>query len=184
MVEAVVALVVTPLSPHWIGGFEKPFLLDMEEDLGLGRVEWGIGEPGDGMLDSLCIDVKHLAASPEGARSNFGGNRGRSLVGWVTKGYPSGGSIAPAWVREAAWGSPDLRSTVETLRLSGGGGGPGSLNRRQYHPGVREGGFPSPNKGSEGGGCGAPPEVGCVVGGTSSPRLLSAERSCDIKASF
>ncbi|RRT58083.1 hypothetical protein B296_00006104 [Ensete ventricosum] len=77
-----------------------------------------------------------------------------------------------------------LRSTTETLRLSGGGGGPGSLNRRQYHPGVQEGGFPYPNKGSEGGGCGAPPEVGCVVGGTSSPRLPSAERSCDIRPSF
>ncbi|RWW69633.1 hypothetical protein BHE74_00022757 [Ensete ventricosum] len=28
-----------PLSPHWIGVFEKPFLPDLEEDLDLGRVE-------------------------------------------------------------------------------------------------------------------------------------------------
>ncbi|RZS26593.1 hypothetical protein BHM03_00059956 [Ensete ventricosum] len=61
---------------------------------------------------------------------------------------------------------------------------PGSLNRRQYHPGVWEGGFPSLNKGSGGRGCEAPPEVGCIAGGTSSPRLPSAEHSCDIRPSF
>ncbi|RRT43133.1 hypothetical protein B296_00038595 [Ensete ventricosum] len=35
----------------------------------------------------------------------------------------------------------------------------GLLNKRQYRPSVREGGFPSPNKGRGGGGCGAPQEV-------------------------
>ncbi|RWW57852.1 hypothetical protein BHE74_00035324 [Ensete ventricosum] len=53
-VEVAIALVVTPLSPHWIGGFEKPFLSDLEEDLSPSRVEWGVGEPGDDLLNSLC----------------------------------------------------------------------------------------------------------------------------------
>ncbi|RWW81188.1 hypothetical protein BHE74_00010443 [Ensete ventricosum] len=52
--EVAVAPVVKPLSPHWIGGFKKPFLPDLEEDLGPGRVEWGVGEPGDVLLGSLC----------------------------------------------------------------------------------------------------------------------------------
>ncbi|RWV92638.1 hypothetical protein GW17_00044968, partial [Ensete ventricosum] len=38
----------------------------------------------------------------------------------------------------------------------GGGIPPESLNKRQYRPRVREGGFPSPNKGRGGGGCRAP----------------------------
>ncbi|RZS20857.1 hypothetical protein BHM03_00053421 [Ensete ventricosum] len=52
-VEATVAPVVMPLSPHWIGGFEKLFLPDLEEDLSSSRFEGGVGEPGDGMLGSL-----------------------------------------------------------------------------------------------------------------------------------
>ncbi|RWW39090.1 hypothetical protein BHE74_00055606, partial [Ensete ventricosum] len=40
-----------------------------------------------------------------------------------------------------------LRSYHQTPRLSGGRVSPGSLNKRQYRPGVWEGGFPSPNKG-------------------------------------
>ncbi|RRT66618.1 hypothetical protein B296_00000359 [Ensete ventricosum] len=44
--EATVAPAVTPLSPHWIGVFEKPFLPDLEEDLDLGKVEWGHSRRG------------------------------------------------------------------------------------------------------------------------------------------
>ncbi|RWW51493.1 hypothetical protein BHE74_00042156 [Ensete ventricosum] len=36
MVEVTVAPAVTPLSPYWFGGFEKSFLLDLEEDFGSG----------------------------------------------------------------------------------------------------------------------------------------------------
>ncbi|RRT34310.1 hypothetical protein B296_00040021, partial [Ensete ventricosum] len=53
--------------------------------------------------------------------------------------------------------------------LSGAGISPGSLNRCQYHLRVWEGKFPSLNKGRGSRGCRAPPEVGCVTGGTSSP---------------
>ncbi|RWW82845.1 hypothetical protein BHE74_00008667 [Ensete ventricosum] len=57
---------------------------------------------------------------------------------------------------------------------------PGSLSKLQYCPWVWEGMFPSTNEGSASGGRRAPPEVGCVAGGTSSPGLTSVERSCDI----
>ncbi|RRT62591.1 hypothetical protein B296_00012628 [Ensete ventricosum] len=73
---------------------------------------------------------------------------------------------------------------ARTPRFSGGEVSPGSLNRGQYRPEVREGGFTSLNKGSEGGGCGATPEAYCVTEGTSSPRLSGAERYCDIRPSF
>ncbi|RWW68669.1 hypothetical protein BHE74_00023792 [Ensete ventricosum] len=57
----------------------------------------------------------------------------------------------------------DLRWVVDKLAL--GELRLGSLNRCQCRPGVREDGFPSPNKGSRGGGCRAPLEVICVAGG-------------------
>ncbi|RZR74049.1 hypothetical protein BHM03_00031499 [Ensete ventricosum] len=50
--------------------------------------------------------------------------------------------------------------TTGVPRFVRGGVSPGSLNKRQYHPGVCKGRFPSPNKGS--GGCGASLEVGCI----------------------
>ncbi|RRT36770.1 hypothetical protein B296_00026928 [Ensete ventricosum] len=56
----------------------------------------------------------------------------------------------------------------------------GSLNRCEYHPGMQEDGFSFPNKGNGGGGCGAPSEVICIVGGASSPKVPDAERSYDI----
>ncbi|RRT45131.1 hypothetical protein B296_00050490 [Ensete ventricosum] len=40
--------------------------------------------------------------------------------------------------------------------------------------------FLSPNEGSASGGQRAPPEIGCVMGGTSSPGLTGVERSRDI----
>ncbi|RWW85365.1 hypothetical protein BHE74_00005948 [Ensete ventricosum] len=73
-----------------------------------------------------------------------------------------------------------LGSYRQDPEIKWGGVSPGSLNRRQYRPGVREGGFPSPNKTSGGGGCGATPEACCITEGTSSPRLSGAECSCDI----
>ncbi|RWV81779.1 hypothetical protein BHE74_00049307 [Ensete ventricosum] len=53
--EAVVAPTVMLLgpSPNQVTGFEKSFLSDMEEDLGPGRVECSVGEPGDGLLGSF-----------------------------------------------------------------------------------------------------------------------------------
>ncbi|RZS02537.1 hypothetical protein BHM03_00032597 [Ensete ventricosum] len=59
----------------------------------------------------------------------------------------------------------DLGVTAWAPRLSGGRVSLGSLNRCEYHPGMQEDGFSFPNKGNGGGGCGAPSEVICVVGG-------------------
>ncbi|RZS17006.1 hypothetical protein BHM03_00049094 [Ensete ventricosum] len=53
IVEAIVAPAIMPRIPHWIGGFQEPFLLDLEEDFSSGRIERGVGEPGDGLLGSL-----------------------------------------------------------------------------------------------------------------------------------
>ncbi|RRT85543.1 hypothetical protein B296_00004172 [Ensete ventricosum] len=54
-VEATVASTVTVLgpSPHRVGGLEESFLSDLEEDLGPGLVEGGVGKPGDGLLGSF-----------------------------------------------------------------------------------------------------------------------------------
>ncbi|RWW48240.1 hypothetical protein BHE74_00045697 [Ensete ventricosum] len=49
-------------------------------------------------------------------------------------------------------------SSCRDPEIQRGGVSPGSLNRRQYRPGVWEGGFLSPNKGRRGGGCGLPPK--------------------------
>ncbi|RRT51353.1 hypothetical protein B296_00010440 [Ensete ventricosum] len=35
---------------HWIGLLKESFLLDLEENLSLGRVEKGVREPQDGLL--------------------------------------------------------------------------------------------------------------------------------------
>ncbi|RWW63315.1 hypothetical protein BHE74_00029516 [Ensete ventricosum] len=344
-VEAIVAPTVTSLSPHWIGGFEKPFLPNLEEDLGPGRVEWGIGEPGDGLLEARRPDLDHECLDDQG-RVRIGddpdlfceigkvrakglifllphpeerhGNRlcptlarklaSNSLMSWSkewmeasgSQSYhprptphrvvgkaqhimasdvpyktiytlnavtcsigsepPSYASSTRRWkccgmgvldfldegrATEGALTTLVLHPDGLSCRLKGDSQTPtgtevgcrqarspeaillvvaspllglgklpgavslaaeraagcrgrflrafllwpgpsclGSLNRRQYLPGVREGKFPSPNKESGGGGYGAPPEVDYVAGGTSSPRLPSAKRSCDIMPSF
>ncbi|RRT34295.1 hypothetical protein B296_00045829 [Ensete ventricosum] len=133
--------------------------------------EESISGSGGLRADALGVDVGSPTASPEGARSYSGESWGRLLVGCVARGQPSVSDIAPIGARASG-------VTAETPRLSGGGVNRGSLNRRQYHPGVWEGRFLSPNKGSGSGGYGAPPEIGCVTGRTSSPRLSGVERSC------
>ncbi|RZS10102.1 hypothetical protein BHM03_00041270 [Ensete ventricosum] len=59
-VEATIAHAVAFLgsTPHRVGGFEESFLLDLEDDLSPGRVEWTLlllGIPGGGLReDSVC----------------------------------------------------------------------------------------------------------------------------------
>ncbi|RWW62618.1 hypothetical protein BHE74_00030245 [Ensete ventricosum] len=270
-VVVTVEATVAPLSPHWIGGFEKPFLSDLEEDLGPGRVDWGIGEP---RAVTYWLALCSISGTVIEGRSTSDQKRRVGLIptinGWMTKDgcasgmtlissvkrvrYGSRGSSSfcliprrdavvgfgralarklasnslTSWSKEwmkasSSWlyhpratphrvigkaqhimasdvsykaictlnvttcsvGSepPSYASSAERRKCYGMDkswiswmkGEPqrvlspcssfirmvflGSLNKHQYCPGVREGGFPSPNKGSGGGGCEAPLEV-------------------------
>ncbi|RWV95265.1 hypothetical protein GW17_00042122 [Ensete ventricosum] len=150
--------------------------------------EESVSGSGGLRADALGVDVGSPTASPEGARSYSGESWGRLLVGCVTRGQPSVSGIAPIGARA-------LGVTAETPRLSGGGVNPGSLNRRQYHPGVWEGRFLSSKKGVEAGVTGLPPRLvasreghlprGCRVlsvlatsGPPSSAKILLEDPSC------
>ncbi|RZS08003.1 hypothetical protein BHM03_00038931 [Ensete ventricosum] len=76
-----------------------------------------------------------------------------SLILWFTKRNCALRELVES--KESVSGSGKLRT--DALGVGVG---------RLYHPGVWAGKFPSPNKGSESRGCRAPPEVGCVEGGT------------------
>ncbi|RWW04226.1 hypothetical protein GW17_00032561 [Ensete ventricosum] len=146
-------------------------LVEFEEN-----VSWSSGL----RADALGVDVRCLTALPEGARSDCSESWGRLSAGCVARGRPSVSGVALVRASGAAWGCGlgywASRVTAKTPRLSGGGVNPGSLNRRQYHPGVWEAKFLSPSKGSGSEGYGAPPEVSCVAGGASSPKLRARGR--------
>ncbi|RWV85335.1 hypothetical protein GW17_00052879 [Ensete ventricosum] len=60
-----------PLSPYRIRGFGKPFLLDLEEDLDLGRVERGHRE-AEVLRDERVLNFLNDRRAIEGALAMLG----------------------------------------------------------------------------------------------------------------
>ncbi|RRT53720.1 hypothetical protein B296_00048572 [Ensete ventricosum] len=123
--------------------------------------EESVSESSKLQTDELGVGASRLATLPKRGWSDSGEDRvGRRRTGSLeaiflvaaSLLYVAGGSLRSPWKASGV--------TTGVPRFVGDEVSPGSLNKRQYHPGVCKCRFPSPNKGS--GGCGASLEVGCI----------------------